>query len=140
MSIFIFSQYFFNKFCPVENCGVTQHYLYRDSLTFKSLRTENVPVFKLFQITLVLLFQKLMQISIKFDENGANRFVSGWSKSQFYSLSRKLLPKEEVFSKDSSYGKSLACLQRDEKILITDHRNSRFLLSRVCWKLVRKRL
>ena len=32
-SIFIFSQYFFNKFCPVEKCGVTPHCFYRDSLT-----------------------------------------------------------------------------------------------------------
>ena len=47
LSIFTFSQYFinsfcqclsfrnifFNRFCPVEKCGVTPHCLYRDSLT-----------------------------------------------------------------------------------------------------------
>ena len=38
MSIFIFSRYFFfNRFCGVEKCGVTQHCLYRDSFNFKRL-------------------------------------------------------------------------------------------------------
>ena len=31
VSIFVFPQYFFNKFYPVEKCGVTLHCLYRDS-------------------------------------------------------------------------------------------------------------
>ena len=30
VSIFIFFQYFLNRFCPVEKCGVTSHCLYRD--------------------------------------------------------------------------------------------------------------
>ena len=30
-----FSQYFFNRLCPVEKCGVTPHCLYRDSLTLE---------------------------------------------------------------------------------------------------------
>ena len=38
MAIFIFFQYFFfNRFCPVERCGVTPHCVYHDSLTL-SLR------------------------------------------------------------------------------------------------------
>ena len=32
VSIFIFSQYFFNRFFPVEKCGVTSHCLYHESL------------------------------------------------------------------------------------------------------------
>ena len=31
MSIFIFSQYFFNRFCIVEKCGFNPHCLYHDS-------------------------------------------------------------------------------------------------------------
>ena len=38
VSIFIFSQYFFNRFCPVETCGATPHCLYRDSLTLIYLK------------------------------------------------------------------------------------------------------
>ena len=34
---FILSRYFFfNRFCPVEKCGVTPHCLYRGSVTLKS--------------------------------------------------------------------------------------------------------
>ena len=33
--IFIFSQYFFNRFCPVEKYEVTPSGLYRDPLTLK---------------------------------------------------------------------------------------------------------
>ena len=33
MSIFTFSQYFFNRVCLVEKCGVTPRCLYCDSLT-----------------------------------------------------------------------------------------------------------
>ena len=36
MPIFIFSQYFFNRFCPLEKCGITPHCLCCDSLTLKS--------------------------------------------------------------------------------------------------------
>ena len=31
ISIFIFSQYFFNRFCPVEKCGLDPHCLYHES-------------------------------------------------------------------------------------------------------------
>ena len=54
MSIFIFSQYIFNRFCqyfsflniflnmfcPSEKCGVTPHCLYNDSLTLKGMLKE----------------------------------------------------------------------------------------------------
>ena len=33
VSIFLFPQYFFNRFCPVEKCWVTPHCLNGDSLT-----------------------------------------------------------------------------------------------------------
>ena len=36
MSIFTFFQYFFNRFCLVEKCGVALHCLYRDSLTLRN--------------------------------------------------------------------------------------------------------
>ena len=33
LPVFIFSQYFFNRFCPVKKFVVTPHFIYRDSLT-----------------------------------------------------------------------------------------------------------
>ena len=33
VNIYLFSIFFFNRFCRVENCAVTLHCLYRDSLT-----------------------------------------------------------------------------------------------------------
>ena len=33
VNIYLFSIFFFNRFCPAEKCGVTSHCLYRDSLT-----------------------------------------------------------------------------------------------------------
>ena len=38
-SIFIFSQHFFNRICPVEKGGVTPYCLYRDSLILNSVIT-----------------------------------------------------------------------------------------------------
>ena len=32
-NIYLFSIFFFNRFCTVEKCGVTQHCLHSDSLT-----------------------------------------------------------------------------------------------------------
>ena len=36
MSLFIFSQYFFQQILPSGQCGVTPHYLYRHSITLDS--------------------------------------------------------------------------------------------------------
>ena len=40
-SIFIFSQYFFNRFCPEEKCGINPHCLNHDSLTLIAKILEN---------------------------------------------------------------------------------------------------
>ena len=44
-SIFIFFHIFFNRFFPVEKCGVTPHCLYRDSLTLPSLYPQKHAIF-----------------------------------------------------------------------------------------------
>ena len=40
VNIYLFSIFFFKKYCLVEKCGVTPHCLYRDSLTLITLSAD----------------------------------------------------------------------------------------------------